>query len=73
MFDDAARALEEIEPENMTNVSILNRVRAWKQLSADLARHIVTGLSQRAAGGTRITHAEGFITGEPRLHNMVLL
>jgi hypothetical protein len=32
------------------------RASAWKQLAADLARFIASGLDQRAAGGPRITH-----------------
>ncbi len=38
-----------------TNTPLL-RISAWKQLAADLVQHIATGLDQRAAGGTLITH-----------------
>ena len=49
----ALDVLSEIRPKS---ASIVNRVRAWKQLSIDLAQHIAARLNQPSAGGMRITH-----------------
>ena len=40
------------------NASIVNRVRAWKQLSIDLARSITPQLNQPSADGMRIAHPQ---------------
>jgi hypothetical protein len=40
------------------NASILNRVRAWKQLSIDLAQRLAARLSQRSADRMRFTHPQ---------------
>ena len=47
----ALDALSEIRPKN---ASIVNRVRAWKQLSIDLAQRIAAQLIQPSAGRMRI-------------------
>jgi AAA domain len=47
----ALDVLSEMPPKN---ASILNRVRAWKQLSTDLAQHIAARLNQRSGDGMRI-------------------
>jgi conjugative relaxase-like TrwC/TraI family protein len=51
----ALDVLSEIRPKS---ASIVNRVRAWKQLSIDLARRITTQLNQPSADGMRIAHPE---------------
>jgi hypothetical protein len=51
----ALDVLSEIHPKN---VSIVNRVRAWKQLSIDLARSITPQLNQPSADGMRIVHPQ---------------
>jgi len=51
----ALDALSEICPNN---ASIANRVRAWKQLSIDLARRITPQLNQPSADGMRIAHPQ---------------
>jgi len=67
---DKARLIERLSEENRRavldvlsemhpkNASILNRVRAWKQLSIDLARRITPQLNQPSADGMRIAHPQ---------------
>ena len=49
----ALDALSEIHPQN---ASILNRVRAWKRLSIDLAQRFATQVIQPSATQMRIAH-----------------
>jgi hypothetical protein len=49
----ALDALSEIHPRN---ASILNRVRAWKRLSIDLAQRFATQVIQPSAAQMRIAH-----------------
>ena len=49
----ALDALSEIRPKN---ASIVNRVRAWKRLSIDLAQRFATQVIQPSAGQMRIAH-----------------
>ena len=49
----ALDALSEIHPQN---ASILNRVRAWKRLSIDLAQRFATQVIQPSAAQMRIAH-----------------
>jgi hypothetical protein len=49
-------ALDVLSEMRNKDASILNRVRAWKQLSMDLAQHIAARLYQPSANGTRIAH-----------------
>ena len=51
----ALDVLSEIHP---TSASIVNRVRAWKQLSIDLAQHIAARLNQPSADRMRIAHPQ---------------
>ena len=51
----ALDVLSEIRPKN---ASIVNRVRAWKQLSIDLAQRIATQLNQPSADRMRIAHPQ---------------
>jgi hypothetical protein len=51
----ALDVLSEIRPKS---ASIVNRVRAWKQLSIDLARRITKQLNQPSADGMRIAHPQ---------------
>jgi len=51
----ALDALSEIRPKN---ASIVNRVRAWKQLSMDIAQHIAARPNQESADGTPIANAQ---------------
>jgi conjugative relaxase-like TrwC/TraI family protein len=46
-------ALDVLSEIRFKNVSVLNRVRAWSQLSAELGQPITTPLCHRAAGGIR--------------------
>ena len=46
-------ALDVLSERRTANVSILNRVGAWKKLAADLAQRITARLDQRYAGGTQ--------------------
>jgi hypothetical protein len=47
--------LSEMRPKN---ASIVNRVRAWKQLSIDLAQHIAARLNQPSADRMRIAPSQ---------------
>ena len=46
-------ALDVVSNLNPQDASVLNRVRAWSQLSAELGQPITTPLCHRAAGGIR--------------------
>ena len=52
------RAALDVLSEMRPNASILNRVRAWKQLSIDLAQHIAARLNKPSADGMRIVHPQ---------------
>jgi hypothetical protein len=47
-------ALDVLSETRPKNVSILNRVRAWKQLTVDLAQRLAARLNQPSADGIRI-------------------
>ena len=51
----ALDVLSEIRPKN---ASIVNRVRAWKQLSIDLAQRFATQVIQPSAARMRIAHPQ---------------
>jgi hypothetical protein len=48
------RALDVLSETHSRNASILNRVKAWKQLCIDLAQHIGARINQTPADGIRI-------------------
>jgi hypothetical protein len=51
----ALDVLSEIRPKR---ASIVNRIRAWQQLSMDLARRITPQLNQPSADEIRIAHPQ---------------